>query len=268
MQRIAVAQMCSSADLDENLAALDNLCQQAVEQKASTLILPENFAFMGVTEHDKLSIAEIVGEGVIQARLSTLAARYQLWIIAGTIPIQAPNHRVFASSLVFNAAGIQVARYDKMHLFDVVISETETYQESETIAPGENKPIVVDTPVGCIGLSVCYDVRFPALYRALLLKNAELFTVVSAFTETTGRAHWHVLLRARAIENMCYVLGSNQVGTHAGGQTTYGHSVIINPWGEIIAELEHGTGIICAEIDLEYLHQKRAAFPCIKHHIL
>lgn len=268
MHRVAVAQMCASENLESNLAVLDNLCLEAARQNAQVLVLPENFAFMGASAYDKLNIAEALGEGIIQATLSKLAARDKLWIIAGTVPLKAPNNRVWASALVFNADGIQVARYDKIHLFDVLVSDAETHQESATIAPGENQPTVVNTPIGCIGLSVCYDVRFPALYRALLQKGAELFTVSAAFTEVTGAAHWHVLLRARAIENMCYVLASNQVGTHANGYSTYGHSMIINPWGEVISERASGTGIICADIDLDALHQKRAAFPCIQHHVL
>lgn len=271
MRRVAIAQMASGANLEANLAHVQLLCVEASRQQASVLVLPENFAFMGMDRHDKLQIAEIAGSGLIQETVSALAAEYQLWVIAGTVPIQAPDERVWASSLVFNSEGVQVARYDKIHLFDVIISNTisgaETHAESETIMPGK-KPILVDTPVGRIGLSVCYDVRFPELYRYLLSQGAELLTVVSAFTAATGAAHWHTLLKARAIENMCYVLASNQVGMHANSRETYGHSLIINPWGDIIAEIDSGTGIICADIDLDDLHARRAAFPCFEHRIL
>jgi deaminated glutathione amidase len=267
MRRIAVAQMVSSDNLEANLVTLDALFSQASEQQVNLLVLPENFAFMGAHEQAKLKLAESVGVGMIQKTVSALAAQYKLWVIAGTIPLKAPDNRVWASSLVFNAEGIEVARYDKIHLFDVQVSDTEVYAESKTIAPG-HRPVVVDTPVGRIGLSVCYDVRFPELYRQLLDEGAELLTVVSAFTATTGAAHWHALLKARAIENMCYVLAPNQAGEHANLYKTYGHSLIINPWGDIITEIESGTGIICADIDLDNLHQRRAAFPCLRHRVL
>ena len=267
MRRVAVAQMVSSADLEANLAALKPLFIEASQEKADLLVLPENFAFMGAHERDKLSLAEDAGEGLIQNTLSALSAEYKLWVVAGTVPLKAPDGRVWASSLVFDSKGVLVARYDKIHLFDVVVSDTETHTESETLVPG-SQPVVVDTPIGRIGLSVCYDVRFPELYRQLLDKGAELFTMVAAFTATTGAAHWHVLLKARAIENMCYMLASNQGGVHASARETYGHSVIISPWGEIIAEIDSGTGIICADIDLDQLHARRAAFPCLKHRVL
>ncbi len=267
MRRAAVAQMVSSADLAENLASLESLFGEASEQKAELLVLPENFAFMGAHETDKLALGEAVGEGVIQNRLSHLAKQHNLWVVAGTVPLKAPGGRVWASSLVYNNQGIEIARYDKIHLFDVVVSETETHTESNTFAPG-TKPVVVDTPIGRIGLSVCYDVRFPELYRVLLDEGAELFAMVAAFTAATGAVHWHSLLRARAIENMCYMFASNQGGVHASGRETYGHSMIVNPWGEILAELEKGPGVICADIDLEDLRRRRVSFPCLKHRVL
>ncbi|MCH9756619.1 MAG: carbon-nitrogen hydrolase family protein [Gammaproteobacteria bacterium] len=267
MSRVAVAQMVSSANLDANLAVLKQLFIEASEQQATLLVLPENCAFMGAHETDKLKLAESVGEGVIQATLSQLALESGLWVVAGTIPLKAPDGRVFASSLVFNSKGVQVARYDKIHLFDVTVSDTETHTESKTIAPG-NQAVVVDTPIGCLGLSVCYDVRFPELYRKLQIAGAEVLTMVAAFTATTGAQHWHVLLKARAIENMCYLFASNQGGVHASTHETYGHSMIISPWGDVIAEMDKGTGIICADIDLDQLHARRAAFPCLKHRVL
>ncbi len=267
MQRVAVAQMVSLANLEANLEQLKTLFTDASRQGAKLLVLPENFAFMGAHEHDKLRLAESEGEGIIQNTVSALAAEYQLWVVAGTIPLKAPDGRVWASTLVFNAKGEQVARYDKIHLFDVMVSATETHTESETIAPG-TQPVLVETPIGRTGLSVCYDVRFPELYRQLLDKGAEIFTVVAAFTATTGPRHWHALLKARAIENMCYILASNQSGVHASGHKTYGHSVIINPLGDVIAELDSGTGVLCADIDLEQLHAQRAVFPCLQHRVL
>ncbi len=267
MRRVAVAQMVSSSELAVNLAALKPLFIEASQENADLLVLPENVAFMGVHESDKLALAEDEGEGIIQKTLSALAAQYQIWVVAGTVPLKAPDGRVWASSLVFNAEGVQVARYDKIHLFDVTVSDTEAHEESKTIAPGR-QPVVVDTPIGRIGLSVCYDVRFPELYRHLLNAGAELFIMVAAFTATTGAAHWHALLKARAIENMCYMLASNQSGTHANGHATYGHSMIISPWGETVAEIKSGTGVICADIDLDELHQRRATFPCLTHRVL
>lgn len=267
MQRVAVAQLISSANLYENLEALTSLFSQASSENTQLLVLPENFAFMGQHELDKLALAEEQGLGIIQQTLSELSRQYKLWVVAGTVPLKAPDGRVWASSLVFNAEGVQVARYDKIHLFDVNISDTEKHEESKTFAPGKT-PVVVDTPIGRLGLSVCYDVRFPELYRELVRQGAEVFTMVAAFTATTGALHWHVLLRARAIENMCYMLASNQDGVHASGRKTYGHSLIVSPWGEVLSEIKHGTGLIFSEIDLEQLHERRAAFPCLEHRIV
>ena len=267
MRRVAVAQLISSGNLDENLSMLDALFAQASAKGAQLLVLPENFAFMGRHELDKLGLAEAEGTGVIQQTLSSLSRQYKIWVVAGTVPLKAPDGRVWASSLVFNAEGKQVARYDKIHLFDVKISDTEKHEESKTFAPGK-KPVVIDTPIGRLGLSVCYDVRFPELYRELVNQGAEVFTMVAAFTVTTGAAHWHALLRARAIENLCYMLASNQGGVHANGRETYGHSLIVNPWGDVLSEIKHGTGLIFSDIDLEQLHERRAAFPCLDHRVL
>ena len=267
MRRVAVAQLISSENLDENLSALDVFFAQSSDKGAQLLVLPENFAFMGRHELDKLKIAEEEGSGKIQQTLSNLSREYKLWVVAGTVPLKAPDGRVWASSLVFDAQGVQVARYDKIHLFDVNISDTEKHEESKTYAPG-NTPVVIDTPIGRLGLSVCYDVRFPELYRELVNQGAEVFTMVAAFTATTGAAHWHALLRARAIENMSYMLASNQGGVHASGRETYGHSLIVSPWGEVLSEIKYGTGLIFSNIDLEQLHKRRAAFPCLDHRIL
>lgn len=267
MRRVAVVQMVSSAALDDNLLAIERLLAQAAAGGAVLVVLPENCTFMGAHETDKLAFAEAPGTGLIQTRLSRLAKQYKLWLVAGTLPLKAPDGRVWASSLVFDAEGHEVARYDKMHLFDVRVSSTEAYQESETIAPGQ-AAVVVDTPVGRLGLSVCYDVRFPELYRQMVAEGAEIFTVVAAFTKTTGAAHWHTLLQARAIENMCYMLASNQAGLHANGQETYGHSLIADPWGKVLEESATGEGLIFADLDLEKLHARRISFPCLKHRVL
>ena len=214
MAKVAVVQMVSSAHIQENLLALDESFIVARDGGAELLVLPENFAYMGIHETDKLVIAEEDGLGLIQHTVSQLARRYRIWVIAGTLPIKTRANRVKARSYVYDARGATVARYDKIHLFDVRVSDQEAHQESATIEPGENI-VVVDTPVGRIGLTVCYDLRFPELYRELALRGAELFAVPSAFTAVTGHAHWEVLLRARAIEQQCYVLASNQGGQHA-----------------------------------------------------
>ena len=267
MRRVAVAQLVSSDNLDENLSVLDGLFSKASTEGALLFVLPENFAFMGRHEPDKLAVAEDEGIGLIQQTLSNLSRKYNIWVVAGTVPLKTPDGRVWASSLVFNAEGTQVARYDKIHLFDVRVSDSEAYEESKTCIPGKT-PVVIDTPIGRLGLSVCYDVRFPELYRDLVTQGAEVFTMVAAFTATTGAAHWHTLLRARAIENMSYMLASNQGGMHANGRETYGHSLSVDPWGKIVSEIKQGTGLIFADIDLNYLHERRTAFPCLDHRIL
>jgi len=267
MAKVAVLQMISSANVEENLAVLKPLFSHAEEEGAELVVLPENFAFMGMTEPDKLKIAEPYGRGKIQQAIQQRAKDYGVWVIAGTIYLQCDDQRVHTSCLVYDAAGECVARYDKMHLFDVAVSEQESYQESKTIKPGDTV-VVVETPVGCVGLSVCYDLRFPELYRALVLKGAEILVVPSAFTAVTGLAHWEVLVRARAIENLCYVLAPNQGGLHANGRQTYGHSMIVGPWGEVLSAHESGLGMVFADLDLKHLHQLRQQFPCNDHHLL
>lgn len=266
--RVAALQMNSKANVQENLVQLEAFFIEAKEQQVKLIVLPENFALIGKTELDKLDCAEIYGQGKIQETVAQLARNYCMWVIAGTMPIYHTAHRVKAACLVFNDQGECISRYDKIHLFDVNLAQTqETYLESKTIAPGENV-VVVDTPIGRVGLSVCYDLRFPALYRKMILSGAEIFVVPSAFTVTTGQAHWEVLLRARAIENLSYVLAPNQSGTHTSGRCTYGHSMIVSPWGEILAQKPEGAGLVMADIDLPALHQLRQRFPCNNHHVL
>ena len=266
MSRVALLQMISTANVKDNLRALEPYFLKARNAGAQLMVLPENFACMGKQETDKLAIAEVYGDGEIQHAICSLAKRYGLWVIAGTLPLKGASARVTASCLVYDNSGICVARYDKIHLFDVRVSEEEAHQESKTIEPG-SQVVVVDTPVGRVGLSVCYDLRFPELYRQMVLKGAQLFSVPSAFTAVTGRAHWEVLLRARAIENLCYVLASNQGGSHTNGRCTYGHSMIIEPWGSVVCEHQKGPGLITADIDLHRLEQLRLQFPCNNHHI-
>lgn len=267
MTRAAVIQMVSSAKVDSNLTSLQPYFLSAQEAGAALVVLPENFACMGMLEADKLAIAEAYGAGIIQHRIAQLAKQFKLWVIAGTIPIKGSGSRVKSSCLVYDSQGICVARYDKIHLFDVCVSGKEVYQESLAIEPGD-KLVVVDTPIGHVGLSVCYDLRFPELYRQLTQQGAELFAVPSAFTAATGVAHWDVLLRARAIENLSYVLAANQGGLHDNGRHTYGHSMIVEPWGNVGVLQTQETGVVVADIDLQGLRQLRQQFPCNEHHVL
>lgn len=267
MAQVAVAQMTSCAVVNDNLKQVERFFSVAKEQEAQLLLLPENFAFMGMQEGDKLKVAENYQEGEIQQTIIGLAKKYQLWVVAGTIPLRGLNGRVRSSCLVFDDRGFCAARYDKIHLFDAQVSDHESYQESLTIERGD-EPVVVDTPIGRLGLTVCYDLRFPELFRQLAMRGAEVFSVPSAFTAVTGAAHWEVLLRARAIENLCYVLAPNQEGHHQNGRDTYGHSMIVEPWGSILAEQHRGTGLITAKLDNEYASRLRRRFPIHEHHVL
>ncbi len=263
---IAAIQMCSSHNINDNLAMAKQLITEAAKNKAELVVLPENFAIMGLKPSDKVLVKEKLGQGKIQHFLSVQAKANNIWIVGGTIPIESDDaNKVRASSLVFDAQGNLVARYDKMHLFDVTISDHETHRESDTIQPG-NEIVVVDTPFGKLGLAVCYDVRFPELFRCLFNKGAEIFILPSAFTVPTGEAHWEVLTRSRAIENFCYLIGAAQGGLHSNGRKTYGNSLIVAPWGNIIAKKE-GTeaGIIYATIDLNKVYEARKAIPVEKH---
>lgn len=264
MSRAAVVQMRSTDDVRANLEAAARGLRQAVDGGAQLAALPENFAFMGARENDKRVHAEADGSGPIQDFLAQTARALQLWIVAGTVPLKAPDGRVFAASLVFDARGKRVARYDKIHLFDVAVGD-ETYRESASIAPGAAHVTVVDTPVGRLGLSVCYDLRFPELYRELVTLGAEVLCVPSAFTARTGAAHWEVLLRARAIENQCHVLAPGQCGEHPGGRKTHGHSMIVDPWGVVLAQQSEGEGVAVAEISRTRRDELRQTFPALAH---
>lgn len=258
--------MASGSNVQGNLSEAARLISQAVESGAGLIVLPENFAHMGMQETDKLEIAEPAGEGVIQSFLADQALQNQVWIVGGTIPISTDrNTHVNAACLVYNAQGEQVARYDKLHLFDVEIQDTqEKYVESETISAGE-KLTWFDSPFGRIGLAVCYDVRFPELFRELINQDIEIFAIPSAFTATTGQAHWETLVRARAIENLSYVVAANQGGYHVNGRETHGHSMIVDPWGNILDRLESGPGVAVTEIDRERLDSIRKNFPSLLH---
>jgi len=258
--------MTSSANVARNLAVARDLLQQAARQGAAVAVLPENFAFMGMGEADKLAVAEAQGTGPIQEFIAEQARSLGLWIVAGTMPLQvAGETRVAAACLVYDAAGSTVARYDKIHLFDVdVPGKTESHRESRGVRPG-TQPVTVDTPAGRLGLAVCYDVRFPELFRELLAQGAEWFTLPSAFTVPTGRAHWELLLRARAVENLCYMVAPAQSGFHENGRETHGDSMIVDCWGRVQARLPRGTGVVVGEIDLVRQREVRQNFPCVEH---
>lgn len=266
MSRIAAIQMASAPNVSANLSEAERLIAMAVDQDVELVVLPENFAIMGLTETDKVDIAEVPGEGPIQNFLSRQAKSHGIWIVGGTIPlVSGQPGKVRAACLLFDADGQQVARYDKIHLFDVSLEESgEKYTESETIEPGEQS-VVVDTPFGRLGLAVCYDLRFPELFRNLIDDGMELLAVPSAFTAITGRAHWEVLVRARAIENLCYVVAAAQGGYHVNGRETYGDSMIVDPWGNIVARATGGACMICVDIDHNYLVRVRHNFPVLEH---
>jgi deaminated glutathione amidase len=264
MGKVAAIQMTSSHVVADNLAAAGALLREAKDSGAQIACLPENFSFIGLKDADKLPVAETDGDGIVQAFLSTTARQLNLWILGGTVAIRTHNsRRVANASLLIDAAGKRVARYDKIHLFDVTIpGRDEQYRESTHVLPGR-EPVIADTPVGKLGLSVCYDMRFPELYRELVSQGAEWLAMPAAFTVPTGRAHWETLLRARAIENLCYVVAPAQVGVHTSGRETYGDSLIVDYWGQVLSRLAKGTGVITADIDLAAQADSRARFPAL-----
>ncbi len=267
MVRIAALQMASAANVQANLLEAERLVMKAAQAGAKLAVLPENFAFMGSKDRDKLLVAESEGQGPIQEAISRMAQRARLWLVAGTIPLKSPDpERVYASCLLFDDEGQKVARFDKIHLFDVHIADSnETYRESATILPGDQAVVVEETPVGRLGLAVCYDLRFPELFRQLSAQGAQVVALPAAFTQMTGRAHWEVLLRARAIENLTYVVAAAQGGYHANGRETYGNSMIVDAWGNIVERRARGSGMALAEVDLEQVKHLRTTFPVLKH---
>jgi nitrilase len=264
MGKVAAIQMTSSHDVGANVAAARKLLREAKDAGAEIACLPENFSFLGLRDADKLTVAEVDGDGPVQTFLHDIAAELGLWILAGTICIRGEAEgRTANASLLFDSKGRRVARYDKIHLFDVSIpGRDEQYRESSHVVPGR-KVVIADTPVGKLGMSVCYDMRFPELYRDLVLQGAEWLAMPAAFTVPTGRAHWETLLRARAIENLCYVVAPAQVGTHTNGRETYGDTLIVDYWGQVLARLAKGVGVITAEFDLGRLTETRARFPAL-----
>jgi nitrilase len=262
----AAIQMASGSQLSANLSMAEQLISDAVGSGARMLVLPENFAFIGRRDEDILDICEEPGYGPLQDFLSEQARLHGVWVCAGTIPLKSPDpNRVYASSLVYDDQGEQVSRYDKIHLFDVeLLGADEQYTESATIYPGD-AVVVTETPFGCVGMAVCYDLRFPELFRKLVDKGAEIIFLPAAFTALTGKAHWDVLVRARAIENLCYIVAAAQGGYHINGRSTYGHSMIVDPWG-CVSQLNSTTpGIITAEVKSDYLYSTRRSFPALEH---
>jgi predicted amidohydrolase len=264
MGKVAAIQMTSSHIVADNLAAAGNLLREAKDLGCDIACLPENFSFIGLRDADKLQVAEPDGEGAVQSFLSATARELKMWILGGTIVIRGDtDRRVANASLLIDAHGKRVARYDKIHLFDVTIpGRDEQYRESTHVTAGR-EPVIADTPVGKLGLSVCYDMRFPELYRELVSRGAEWLAMPAAFTVPTGRAHWETLLRARAIENLCYVVAPAQTGTHTSGRETYGDSLIVDYWGQVLSRLARGSGVITAEIDLAKEAETRARFPAL-----
>lgn len=267
--RVAAVQMVSGTRVEANLLAAAGLIEQAAREGAGLVVLPEYFCLMGQKDRDKVAVRETEGSGPIQEFLADQARRHGIWLVGGTLPLAAPDpDHVYNSTLVFDPQGRRAARYDKIHLFSFRQGE-ESYDESRTILPGR-EPVAVDCTIGAttlrVGLSVCYDLRFPELYRCLA--GADLIVVPAAFTATTGKAHWEALLRARAIENLCYVLAAAQGGQHENGRATYGHSMLIDPWGEVVAVVPAQAGVVAGTIDLGLIARCRASLPALAHRVL
>lgn len=262
---VAAIQTVSGPDVAANLAVAGQLVAEAAAAGARLAVLPEYFGIMGLRDTDKLVAAEADGTGPIQAFLSDTARRHGIWLIGGSVPLQSPEPaRVFNSLLVYDETGARAARYDKIHLFGLDLAG-EKFSEARTIVPGHDVR-TVDSPFGRIGLSVCYDVRFPELYRAM--GEVDIIVVPSAFTSTTGKAHWETLLRARAIENLAYVVAPAQGGVHPSGRETHGHSMVIDPWGAVLACREKSPGIVIATIDPSYRKRMRQSLPALAHRVL
>ncbi len=262
--RVAAIQLNSGADVGQNLARVERLLADAAGDGCELAVLPENFALMPVKSRDKAAHGETPGEGPIQSFLSDVSKKHGLWIIAGSMPLVSPEtERVYGACPVYDADGAQRACYRKIHLFDVKLPDRdESYRESYSMYPGDDA-VTVDTPIGRIGLTICYDLRFPELYRRLVENGATVFTVPAAFTQVTGEAHWHTLLRARAIENLAYVIAPGQHGSHPDQRSTFGHSLIVDPWGRILAEAPDEECYIAADIDPQLPERLRAEFPAL-----
>ncbi len=263
--RVAAIQMISTTRVEENLQAAGVLIAEAVAQGADLVALPEYFPIMGRRDADKIAAREVDGSGPIQNFLAETASKHGIWVVGGSMPLVASlEDKVLNTCLAFNPQGARVARYDKIHLFGFQKGE-ERYNESATIEPGR-QPVTFDAPFGRVGLSICYDLRFPELFRAL--GEIDLLVLPAAFTEVTGRAHWEILLRARAIENQCYVLAIGQGGVHENRRETHGNSMLIDPWGDVIARREKGAGVVIGELDHARIAEVRNSLPALTHRVL
>ena len=263
--KVAALQMASGPNVAGNLSEARRLIENAVLQGAKLVVLPEFFSIMGMKEEDMVAAREQIGAGVMQTFLSEIARKRRIWVVGGSIPMVASTpDKIRNACLVFDEHGKQVARYDKIHLFNLDLGN-EHYHEGKTIEAGD-KVVVVDSPFGRIGLAVCYDLRFPELFRAM--KDVDIFVLPSAFTATTGKMHWETLVRARAIENLAYVIASAQGGYHVNGRETHGHSMIVDPWGRVLDVLPRGSGVVVADINPSYQASLRASLPALTHRTL
>ena len=260
--KIAGIQMASGPNVAANLSEAEKLIEIAVEQGAKLVALPEYFAIMGMKDTDKVKVAEKEGSGPIQEFLSNIAKKHEIWVVGGSIPLQSEQQeKIYNACMVYNDQGQLVARYNKIHLFGLSLGN-ETYHEEKTITPGK-QVVTVDSPFGKIGLSICYDLRFPELYRAM--GEVDLILIPAAFTETTGKAHWESLVRSRAIENLCYVLAPAQGGYHTSGRETHGNSMIVDPWGVVLDRLPRGSGVVMATMNPKYQDSLRKSLPALQH---
>jgi len=263
--KVAAIQMASGPNVAGNLDEAHRLIAKAVAQGAKLIVLPEFFAIMGMNDMDKVTVRERQGLGPIQKFLSDTAREFKIWLVGGSIPLEASSpEKVKNSCLVYDESGEQVARYDKIHLFNLELGN-ENYHEAKTIEPG-SEVVVVDSPFGRIGLAVCYDLRFPELFRAM--KDVDIIVLPSAFTETTGRVHWEVLVRGRAIENLSYVIAAAQGGYHVNGRETHGNSMIVDPWGRVLDRLARGSGVVVADVNPSYQSSLRTSLPALTHRVL
>ena len=263
--RIAAVQMASGPNVEGNLREAARLIAMAAEQGAMLVALPEHFSIMGMKDRDKVAVREAEGKGPIQEFLSETAKKHKIWLVGGSVPLAASvPTKVRNSCLLYDDKGKMAARYDKIHLFGLDLGN-EHYHEQATIEPG-NEVVVAETPFGRVGLSVCYDLRFPELYRAM--GNVDIILVPAAFTETTGKAHWETLIRARAIENQAYVLAPAQGGYHVSGRETHGNSMIVDPWGVILDRLPRGSGVVMAGVNPQYQASLRKSLPALTHRTL